>query len=321
MRVLVTGASGFCGAPVAAALAQAGHEVIAAARAASATPPGACETRIMSDLAHPFDAAPLVQDVDAVVHLAGLAHQSAAIPESVYRAVNCDAARNLAEACRAAGVKHFVFVSSVRAQVGPSADTIVTEGDPPEPTDAYGHSKLAGEYAVSEALAGSATKLVILRPVLMYGAAAKGNMRTLMRRAAKPWPLPLGALTARRSLLAVENFADAIQHVLAVPAAARGTFLVADGAPFTVPDIIAALRAGLGRKPGLVTLPLPGLPRVLTLTGRHDLARRLFGDLVVATDALARTGWQPPMSTRQALGEAMARAAAGKSGASGDTPL
>ncbi|MEQ1718097.1 MAG: NAD-dependent epimerase/dehydratase family protein, partial [Hyphomicrobium sp.] len=302
MRVLVTGASGFAGAPVIQRLADAGHAVTAGVRQAHERPRAAASTVIMPDLALPFDARPLVTECDAVVHLAGLAHASALIPEATYQAINCEAAYRLAVASRDAGVKRFVFVSSVRAMTGPSAVGIVTEERPASPSDAYGRSKLAAERAVAEGLAGSATDFVILRPVLMFGPGSKGNMAALMRLARTPWPLPLAGFGGRRSLLNVENFADSIAHTLTSPAAAGGTFLVADAGPgLTVGEIVAAMRAGLGKPPRLLHIPLPGAAVALRVVGKADLAARLFGDLTVSGAALSATGWTPPVSTEAGL--------------------
>jgi UDP-glucose 4-epimerase len=303
MRILVTGASGFAGRPLAVALAGQGHQVRAALRRAPEALPLSCETVPMPDMLQPFDAAPLVSGMDAVVHVAGLAHSSPHIPEADYNAINCDAARSLARGARVAKVSHFVLISSVRAQCGPSAEGTLSESDAPRPTDPYGRSKLAGEHAVAEELAGSGTALVILRPVLMYGPAAKGNMAALVHLARSPWPLPLGALPARRSLLGLANFCSAVAHVLHAPEAARGTFLVADGGALTAGDMIAAMRAGLGRKPGVFALPLPGVRQMLATMGKRDLTERLFGDLMVSTSALLRTGWRPPLTTAQGLAE------------------
>ncbi len=125
MRVLVTGATGFAGPAVVARLALRGHEVIAAARTRHAASIAAAATATLPDLAYPFDAAALMQGVDAVVHLAGIAHASAVIPEATYIAVNCLAAERLAFAAREAGVRRFIFVSSVRAQSGPAAPGVL----------------------------------------------------------------------------------------------------------------------------------------------------------------------------------------------------
>ncbi|MCB1484016.1 MAG: NAD-dependent epimerase/dehydratase family protein, partial [Hyphomicrobiaceae bacterium] len=248
----------------------------------------------------------LVKDVDAVVHVAGLAHSSPEIPERVYQAINCQAARALAQASRESGVRRFIYVSSVRAQTGSSADTVLTEADEPAPTDAYGRSKLAGEQTVLEALAGSQMDAVILRPVLMYGPNAKGNMATLMRLARSRLPLPLGGLPARRSLLGLTNFSDAVAFALNAPTVSGRTFLLADaGAPLTVGEMVAALRAGLGRRSGIVQFPLPGLEKLLVAAGKADMAGRVFGDLVVSTDALVSAGWQAPMTSAQGLAAVM----------------
>lgn len=304
MRVLVTGASGFAGKPLCDWLSADGFEVRAALRDVNSQP-RAAEVVTMPDMSAPFDAARLVSGCDAVVHVAGLAHSSGKIPEATYMAVNCDAARTLAQASREAGVKRFIFISSVRAQSGPSASARLTENDAPQPSDAYGRSKLAGERAVLEVLRGSPTAAVVLRPVLMYGPRPKGNMATLMRLARMPWLLPIGGLKARRSLLGIANFASAVSHALRAEACAGGTFLLADGAPLTVAQTVAAFRKALGRPPGIVALPLSGAGGLLSRAGKRDLAARLFGDLTVSTAAFAKTGWTPPKTTAQGLADAI----------------
>lgn len=307
MRILVTGATGFAGPAVIAALTAQGHRVRAAVRRNRQPPCCAHDIVEAPGMAQAFDAAPLVAGVDAVVHLAGIAHASSSIPPDVYMAVNCEAARQLAAASREAGVRRFIYVSSVRAQCGPSVRGIVTESDAPAPTDAYGRSKLAGERAVAQALAGSATDHVIMRPVLMYGPRAKGNMAALMRLARSRWPLPLGGLTGRRSILSDDNFGSAVVHVLEAGERAGHTYLVADSKPLTAGEIVALLRAGLERSGAVLRLPLPGAATALRAAGKGDLAQRLFGDLVVSTQALTSTGWQPVESSAQGLARAIGR--------------
>ena len=178
---------------------------------------------------------------------------------------------------------------------------MLTEAIEPAPTDAYGRSKLAAERAIAAALQGSATASVALRPVLIYGPGVKGNMATL-ERLARTWaPLPLGGLSAKRSLLSLENLGRAVEHCLRASTAVHGTYLVADASPVSVAGIIANMRAGLGRTPGLVAIPSRPLEMLLRRAGRVDAADRLFGDLVIDTAALRATGWAPQHDTAEAL--------------------
>lgn len=305
MRVLVTGASGFVGKPLVDALVREGHCVRAAVRDLASAPDAASETVLLPDLSKPFVAHPLLADCDAVVHVAGLAHSGAPIPAATYFAVNRDATEALANASRAAGVKLFVYVSSVRAQIGPNAIGALTERNEPTPCDVYGHSKLAGEQGVVQALSGSATAYIILRPVLMYGPGAKGNMATLMKLARTNLALPVGKITARRSILGIDNFCSAVAHVLRQPLCRNQTYLVADGAPVTVGEILTAFRLALKKSPRIVNMPVRGAGRVLTLLGKRNVALRLLNDLVVSTDTLQATGWKPPLPTGTGLANAI----------------
>ncbi len=145
-----------------------------------------------------------------MVHLAGIAHAGPGIAEEAYDRVNRLATSELANAAGAVGLRHLIFMSSIRAQAGPSSGGILRETDPVHPADAYGRSKLAAE----EAVRASGVPFTILRPVLIYGPGVKGNLARLIELARTPWPLPLGLCRNRRSLLARENLIDAIHFVL-----------------------------------------------------------------------------------------------------------
>lgn len=306
--VLVTGATGFLGRDLIGRLLARGYRVRAAARRAEAVPPAAgLEAVALPDLAQPSQLDALLAGVSHVVHLAGIAHASRAIPEATYIAVNTDSTAALAAASRRAGVATFVLMSSVRAQSGPAAARVLSEADPPTPSDAYGRSKLRAEAAMAEELAGSATRAVALRPVLVHGPGVKGNLATLLRLAMAPVPLPLGALANRRSLVGVANLAAAVTHAIETETV-RGVYLVADPEPVTVAEIVSAMRAGLGRRRGLLSVPLGPARVALAALGKSDLWERLAGELVVDTARLRATGWQPVETTAQGLA-AMARLA------------
>jgi UDP-glucose 4-epimerase len=302
--VLVTGASGFVGRPLIAALAGAGHEVIAASRN---PPAGGFPDRVrlvrLPDLEQAVDWAPLLTGVSHVVHVAGVAHRGPAVSDDIYDRVNHQAVADLATAATTAGVARLIFISSIGSQSGAAAEAVLSEADEPRPTTAYGRSKLAAEVALRR----SGMAYTILRPVLMYGPDAPGNMGALVRLAAAPWPLPFASLTGRRSLLAVDNLVSAIEFAMKSPAATNETYVIADTVALALPDIIQVLRAAIGRPSRLFALPQPLLANALWLVRQEELWRRLGGSLVASPAKLIAAGWRPVVATRDGL-TAMMRA-------------
>lgn len=305
-RVLLTGASGFIGRHLLQDLLARGYRVRTAGRDMASILPGA-EHVTIGDLGAPIDWPPLLDGIDHVVHSAGLAHADGDIREERYQAVNAEATLALARAAQAAGVRRFAFLSSIRAQSGPVSDRPLREADTPAPTDAYGRSKLAAE----QGLAGLDLDWVALRPVLVYGPGVKANMAALVRLARLPVPLPLGGLSAKRSLLAIENLCEAVAFALTQACPARRSYIVADPEPLSVAQMLTAMRAGLGRGPGLVPLPSSLLALAARLAGREGAYERLANGLVASPAALINAGWRPPAETQAAL----ARLAAEPAGA------
>ncbi len=303
LRVLLTGAGGFVGRALAPYLAERGHDVWPALRRGHPLVPGA--PIVVREVAADTDWAPALRGVDAVVHLAARVHvtrDAAPDPLAAFRAVNRDGTRRLAEQAAAAGVRRFVFLSSIKV-LGESAprDAPFTDASPPAPADAYARSKHEAERALDEIAAGTGLQVVVLRPPLVYGPGATGNLGALLRLCDSPWPLPLGGLDNRRSLLARDSLCAAVAATLETPELAGG-FVLADAAPVSTAEIVGALRAGLGRPRRLLPVP-PALIRLAgALTGRGAAVRRLCGDLVVAPDGFARaTGWRPAPSTCDGL--------------------
>lgn len=300
--VLVTGASGFVGGPLVTALRDAGYAVRAATRSRGASFPEGVERVLVRDFVAGVEWDALVRDVNIVVHVAGLAHaDTSEISEKQFDLINRVATRDLSDAAARAGVKRFLFMSSVRAQSGPSASHILRETDRPCPTDSYGRSKLAAEMAVRTA----GVPFTILRPVVIYGPHARANIRALVRLASLPLPLPFGGLTSRRSLLGIDNLMSVILFALATPAMAGETFLVADPHASTIPEIFTMLRHAQGRRPGLIRVPSNLIRLGLTVIGGRRLWDRIGGELVVDTGKLHATGWRPVIDTSDGLAEVM----------------
>jgi nucleoside-diphosphate-sugar epimerase len=300
MLLALTGATGFIGQHLLRELPKRGHRLRVLLRRPAAVPIAAASA-VIGDLARPRNMAAALEGVDAVIHSAGIAHAMSGIPEDDYRVVNTEATIGLARAARRAGAKRFIFLSTIRAQCGPATDTVMTEAVEPAPTDAYGRSKLAAERGLAEV----DIDWVALRATLVYGPGVKGNMAQLMRLARSPVPLPLGNLRARRSLLAVENLAAAIETVLATPEPLRRAFVAADPQALTVAEMIAAMRRGLGRRPNMFPLPATLFELMARAVGREEIYRRLSGSLVADPAALIRLGWVPPLATPDGLARLM----------------
>jgi UDP-glucose 4-epimerase len=298
--IALTGATGFIGQFLLQELPRRGHRLrVLLRRPADMRVQGS--SAVIGDISRPQNMGAALADVDAVVHTAGLSSEMTGVPEDDYRALNTDATVSLAHAARRAGAKRFVFLSSIRAQCGPVSGEVLTEALEPRPTDAYGKSKLAAEQALAEL----DFDWVALRLVLVYGPGVKGNMAQLMQIARLPYPLPIGGLDAKRSLLSLHNLADAIDTVLATPVPLRRALIAADPEPLSIGQMIAAMRLGLGRKPHLVHVPDPLLRAALRLSGKSELYERLTGSLVADPAALTRLGWHPSVETTAALADLM----------------
>jgi nucleoside-diphosphate-sugar epimerase len=300
--IALTGATGFIGQHLLRELPKRGYRLRVLLRRPSVVPMESASA-VVGDLARPQNMTAALADVDAVIHSAGLAHAMSGLPEDDYRVLNTEATIALARAAQRAGAKRFVFLSSIRAQCGATAEHVLTEALAPEPTEAYGRSKLAAEHG----LANLALDWVALRLVLVYGPGVKGNMAELLRFARAPYPLPLGGLNGRRSLLSLDNLVAAVDTVLKAPGPLRRPLIVADPEPLTIPQMIGAVRRGLGRRPGLIPLPPAVLKAGLRAAGRMEIYERLAGSLVADPSALLHLGWKPPVATADALA-ALARA-------------
>jgi UDP-glucose 4-epimerase len=294
--IALTGATGFIGHYLLKELPKRGYRLRVLLRRPTLLPEG-CPSAVIGDLAKPYNMAEALAEVDAVIHTAGLASTMSGIPEDDYRLFNTEATVGFAKAAQRAKVKRFVFLSSIRAQSGPTCEGVLTEEREPHPTDAYGRSKLAAE----QGLAKIDLDWVALRLALVYGPGVTGNMAKLIKLARSPYPLPLAGLISEHSLLGLDNLVEAVDKVLAAEGPLRRPLIVADPKPLTVGAMVAAMRQGLGRRPGLFYVPKPVLRSALRVAGGTAPLEALFGSLVADPSALTRLNWVPPTETATGL--------------------
>ena len=310
-HVLVTGASGFIGRHLVDSLLGEGHKVSCAVRQGSEVPPvlhSEAVVRIeIDDIGGEPDWTTALQGVDAVVHLAARVHvmcETEGDPLDCFRRVNVVGTQRLAEAAVAAGVRRFVYVSSIKVNGESTGDKPFRADDAPAPADPYAVSKLEAEQLLWRLAAASATEFVVVRPPLVYGLGVKGNFARLVQWVRRGLPLPLGAVRNRRSLVAVENLVDFLGVCLVHPRAAGEVFLVADGHDWSTPQLVRAIAGALQRSPRLIPVPAWLLTGVAGLLGRRDAMVRLCGSLQVDI-AKNRTllQWAPPVDPAQAVAQ------------------
>jgi nucleoside-diphosphate-sugar epimerase len=305
--VALTGADGFIGRHLCARWAEAGRPLLAITRTpAAATVDAALPMRreACGDLAEagPARLASLLRGADAVVHLAGRAHvmrETAGDPAAAYARANVEATRRIAQAAAEAGVRRFVFASTVKVHgdVSPSGRPF-SERDPPDPRDDYARSKRAAECVLAEFARDTAMTVVVLRLPLVYGPGVSGNFARLLDAVRSGIPLPVGAVANRRSLLYVGNLRSAIEAVLDHPATLTGgvrTWLVADALPVATPALVRELAGALDVAPRMPSVPLPLLRLAARMAGKTAAYDRLAGSLEVDTAAIRDAiGWTAP---------------------------
>lgn len=298
---LVTGANGFVGQALVDTLAQHGQPMHLALRR-----PWRGAMPAQAHACTPDVPAEVLRTCGTVIHLAARAHllrDTADAPLAAYRAVNTAGSLRLAEQAAAAGVRRFVFVSTVKVQgEGTALGHAFNEAMTPQPQDPYAVSKWEAEQGLAAIAARTGMELVIVRPPLIYGPGVKANFAALMRAVARGWPLPLAAIDNRRSLVGIDNLVDLLLLCLRHPAAAGQRFLVSDGEDLSTPALLRRLGSAMGRPARLWLLPPALLMAGATLLGRRAAAERLCGNLQVdITKARTLLGWSPPVSVDEGL--------------------
>lgn len=324
--IALTGASGFVGQAILAAAARRGTRLVPLLRSlpagTSARPAEVCAPRRVGELGRDAVDPAVLSGCCAVIHAAARAHRMgergpAAL--AAYRHCNVAGTQALIAAMAAAGVRRLVYVSSIKALGERSRGTPLHPGDQRHPEDPYGISKAEAEEVVLAAHDAGTIDAVVVRPVLVHGPGATGNLDRLMSALRHGRPLPLGAVHNRRSLIGADNLADALvtaaNHATgltevrppcrlkpALRSPTVRTYHVADDGVISTRRLVEVLAEGMGVRPCLISVPRWLAVGGATLLGKGAMARRLFDDLEVDdTDFRRDFAWKPSLGLEDGL--------------------
>ena len=295
----MTGANGYVGRAVVERLAAEGRSVRAALRRPDCAMPRGASQVTMADLGDPQAWPALLTDIDCIVHCAARAHvlkEDSTNPLALFRHVNTQATLDLARAAAGAGVRRFVFISSIGVNGGRTKGRAFRHDDAPNPHSDYAIAKQEAEEGLPIISQETGLEVVVVRPPLVLGPDAKGNLGLLAKFVRKGLPLPLGSVTHnRRDLVSLDTLASLVSTCVDHPAAASETFLVSDGAPLSTRQIVERIGIFVGRKPCFLSMPEAVLGLALKIIGRGGLASQLLGDLEVDIGhTRTALGWAPP---------------------------
>lgn len=302
MKVLISGANGFIGRALCPYLLSLGHSVVATVRRSC----GLNGEHIVGDRSSWMHA---LAGCSSVIHLAGRAHvmpDHELNPLQAFRTANVVTTTELANQAVEAGVRRFVFMSTIKVNGEETAPGCRFNADDlTNPHDPYAISKCEAENGLLEIARKTGLEIIIIRPPLVYGPGVKGNFASLIRWINRGWPLPLGAIHNRRSMLALENlisFAALCADIEASPNVKNQIFLVSDGEDVSTSELLRKIAKAYGRNSHFLPLPVWGIRFAARLMNNKSLADRLLGSLVI-DDSKAREmlGWRPPVTMDEQL--------------------
>lgn len=305
MTILVTGANGFVGKALCAEIHARGMQVLGAIRHKSQL---LNELKVIEvgeiDVRTNWENALI--DCKVVIHLAARVHvmqETSQDPLTAFRQINVDGTLNLARQAIKAGVKRFIFVSSIKVNGEHTAPgKPFAAVDAPNPQDAYGLSKYESEKALLALGKETGLEVVIIRPPLVYGQGVKANFKSLIKLTQLNIPLPFGSVTNKRSLIYIANLIDFIILCVNHPSAANQTFLISDDEDVSTTQLIRYIKGSSGKIPLLISVPHGLLSFMFKLIGKSTLSHRLLGNLQVdITKAKTLLNWKPPYSVKEGI--------------------
>lgn len=302
--ILLTGATGFVGNAVLTHLIQQPClKVRTYGRRAPIGQLNSC-SHVVGELGAAVDYTSALQSVDVVIHCAAQAHigKNAIDRQAEFNQINCDGTLKLAHQAIDAGVKRFVFISSIGVNGGHNQQEPFKYDDVAAPWDEYTQSKYAAELGLRQLAKETGLEVVIIRPPLVYGVNAPGNFGKLTHAVMHGRWLPLGAIHNQRSFVALDNLIDLIITCVTHPHAANQTFLVSDDQDISTSQLLEMMTTAAGKPSRLLPVPMSWLRLAGKLTGKQAVIERLCGNLQVdISHTKATLGWQPPISVEEGI--------------------
>jgi nucleoside-diphosphate-sugar epimerase len=305
VKLLITGADGFLGTALCARTGITGGVTVTAITRRQQQNLNA-DRILIKEISGETDWTNVLANQNVVIHAAARAYimrDEVADPLAEYRRVNVGGTLNLARQAATAGVKRFIYISSIKVSGEQTTDgRLFTADDPPAPEDPYGISKWEAEQGLGKIAQDSGMEVVIIRPPLVYGPGVKGNFASLIKIAKGGLPLPLGAIHNSRALVGLDNLVDFILTCTTHPNAANKVFLVSDGEDLSTTALLQGLSSALGVTSRLMPIPSKILSGLAALVGKKAVAKRVLGSLQVdITHACELLDWKPPVSVEEGL--------------------
>lgn len=302
MKVLVTGGTGFLGTALVRTLKSSGHEVILTTRKQENIEQGIYN---LGDISADTNWVNLLHGCDTVIHTAGRAHiLNDNVPDALaeFRRVNHDATMKLAKDAAGCGVKHFIFVSSIGVNGNATSGTPFTEASEPRPTSDYAISKLEAEQSLLKNFAGSEMAITIVRPALICGENAPGNIQRLLKLVSKNLPLPFKNIKNKRALVSLDNVVSFINECVINESSKDQIYLLADSERPSTEDMINTFATGMGINARVIYFPKAALKLMLMAIGKSGIYEQLFGDLEVdASKSREQLNWVPPITLHETM--------------------
>jgi UDP-glucose 4-epimerase len=297
--VLITGANGFVGEALCAALQASGFDLTAAVRSRQSVQSLACNMIVeIDDINANTQWHDALQGIDVVIHLAARVHvmqENHADPLAEFRSINVEGTKNLARQAVTQGVRRFIYLSSIKVNGEQTKSKPFTADDKVNPEDPYGLSKWEAERILQAISAETGLETVIIRPPLIYGPGVKGNFLRLMKLLQNGWPIPLGRVQNKRSMVNLDNLCDLIRICIEHPAAKGEVFLVSDDQDLSTPELIGLLAHYLNKSAKLLPVPIFILRALAAVLGKTSEIDRLCSSLQIDIRKTQRLlDWQSP---------------------------